>query len=422
MASKINLSENDKTVLRRLGEWKVMTAGTPANREKIKVWTDHDNGVPGSRVMVRCETWYTQEDRKAVMETDLECAHPWAQDLERDLRYRKFEIETMREDNFVLPWIEYHPAIDRGDFGLPQAVERDRAGGVGFHYTPSLKTLDDADFAKIHHREPAWDKDKDEMRHAVLEDVFRGICGVRRRLHGWQLAMPMTSTAYDFVGLDGFMLLIYDNPAGLTRLMKFIWEDHLAYLAFLEYHRLLNLNNEADYIGSGCMGCSRNLPSPDFKGQARPQDLWCFAESQESVSMSPAHYGEFVFPYLKDIAERFGRVYYGCCEPVDRVWQYVSTIRNLQRVSVSPWADEKLMGQYCREKKIVYSRKPSPNLFMGPVFDEGAVRAHLEKTVACAQGCRLEFIHRDIYITNNEPQRFVRWVELAREAGTKHQG
>jgi hypothetical protein len=422
MAEKIVFSEKDKAVLRKLGEWKAKTAQSPENKEKIKAWKEHDSGVPGARVMVRCETWYTQEDVKPVMDKDLQCEHPLARAIEQDIRVRMFEIENLKEDNFVLPYVAYAPHIETSNFGIENTIERDKAGGLGFHYTPQLKTLDDSEFAKIHHRTSTWRKDIDDNKREVLEDVFKGICKVRRRLHDWQLTCAMTSIAFDFVGLDGFMMLLYDNPGGVKRLMQFIHDDHVMFFDFLQNNDLLSLNNEDDYIGSGCQGCSDNLPAKDFAGKVRTKDMWLYTESQESVNISPDHYGEFVFPHIKDLAERFGRVYYGCCEPVNPMWKYVSTINTLQRVSVSPWANEELMGRYCRERKVVYSRKPSPNFFMAPKYDEGAVKAYVEKTVACAEGCRLEFIQRDVYVTNNDPSRFRKWVELVREAATKHKG
>lgn len=68
-------------------------------------------------------------------------------------------------------------------------------------------------------------------------------------------------------------------------------------------------------------------------------DMWGFVEAQETVSVSPAMYGEFVFPYHRELAERFGLNYYGCCEPYETRWQYVKQLPRLRRVSVCPWSD-----------------------------------------------------------------------------------
>jgi len=424
MAEKIALSEHDKTVLRKLGEWKVRASATAENQEKIKAWTAHDAGVPGARVMVRAEHWYTKDSNHTVNESDLQCTDAWARRIEMTMRNRKHEIEILHDDSFVLPWVEYCPHVARGDFGVPSGIHHVAgAESSAFNYQPALKTLDDAEFKRLHQRENVWKQESETQERERLEDVFKGILKVQRRLHGYQLALPMTSTAYELVGLDGFMMLIYDNPEGLQRLMQLIRDDHLQYIRFMEKHDLLNLNNESDYIGSGCMGCSKYLPAPDYAGKVRPKDMWYYGESQESVSMSPDHYGEFVFPYIKEIAEMFGRVYYGCCEPVDPVWKYVSTIRNLQRVSVSPWANEEKMGTFCRERKTVYSRKMPPMLFMAKEFNANdEVRKAVEHTVACAEGVRLEFMLRDVYALQDDPDRFRQWVELVREGAAKHKG
>jgi hypothetical protein len=423
MTDKTDLSPQDLHVLRTLGEWQARACETPENREKVEAWIAHDDPSRPSRPMVIAETHYLSDARRPVTDADLQCADPWARQIELRLRQRQYEIERLRDDHMVAPWIEYCPHVGAAsDFGVPSGVQRGAAGAdkLAFNYRPPLLELDDADFARLRHRTFRWDREGEERERERLETIFAGILPVRRRNAGWQLAMPMTSTVLDFVGLDGFMLLMFTNPEGLHRLMRFICDDHRAYLRFWEENQLLSLNNETDYVGSGCMGTSRLLPAADFAGTVRPKDLWYYCESQESVGLSPKQYGEFVFPYVKELADPFGRVYYGCCEPVDPFAEYLATMPNLQRVSVSPWADEEKVGRFCAEKKIVYSRKPSPNLFMGEKYDEGAVRAHLQKTVDCTQGCRVEFIQRDVYVTNEAPDRFIRWVELVREAARRH--
>lgn len=169
-------------------------------------------------------------------------------------------------------------------------------------------------------------------------------------------------------------------------------------------------------MGAGSVGYTRDLPAADYTGRVRAQDRWYGSESQEAVSLSPAQYAEFVFPYLKALAVRFGKVYYGCCEPVHPLLDCLAELPNLARVSVSKWADQPAVAEFCRRRGVVFSRKPDPNLLSGPVMCDEEIRAHIAETVAIAQGCRLEFIQRDVYTTCNEPERFSRWVEIVREA------
>ncbi len=423
MNDTIELSQEDVRILRELGRWKANAAETAENRGKIEAWKAHDAGRPGTRVMVLAETWYTEDGTRPVTEETLRCTHPWARGIERPLRQLQYEIEVLRDDHFALPWIEVHPNVWASDFGVPLGHHRNEEGSLAFNLQDAqLKTLDDADLARLRFRTFHHDAVAEEQNRAKLDEVFGGVIGVRRRNDGWQMHVPITSTCVFLTGLDNFMTLMYDNPEGLHKLMAFLRDDQLNRLRFFEEHGLLELNNEADYTGSGCMGMSDRLPARDYSGTARLKDMWGFVESQEAVGIGPDLYGEFVWPYLRDLAERFGQVYYGCCEPVDPVWEHVGSLPNLARVSVSPWAGEEKMGRCCRERGLVYSRKPSPNYYIGEKLDEGGMRASLEKTVACAEGCRLELIQRDVMATHNDPSRFARWVELARDIGSGHRG
>ena len=153
------------------------------------------------------------------------------------------------------------------------------------------------------------------------------------------------------------------------------------------------------------------------EGPSRLADMWLYMDSQETSSISPEMYAEFVFPYYKRVMDRFGLVSYGCCEPVHPVWdKCLSTIGTLAKVSISPWCDEAFMGERLRNRRAVYLRKPSPNLLgLAEPLDEDALRAHFRHTAECASGCKLELAQRDVYrVRSAEDVR--RYVEIAREA------
>jgi hypothetical protein len=150
----------------------------------------------------------------------------------------------------------------------------------------------------------------------------------------------MTWPLVDIRGLEQMMLDMVDHPDDLHRLMAFLRDGHLAKLEFLEQNDLLSLNNDGTYVGSGGFGWTDELPQADFDGHVRTCDMWGFAESQETVGVSPAMFAEFVFQYQLPILQRFGLNCYGCCEPLDKRWHIVKQVPNLRRVSISPWADK----------------------------------------------------------------------------------
>ena len=142
-------------------------------------------------------------------------------------------------------------------------------------------------------------------------------------------------------------------------------------------------------------------------------DQWVLLESQETVGVGPEQFAEFIFPYQQAIGARFGKVYYGCCEPVHNRLHLLKQLPNLARVSVSPWCDEEFMARELGDR-IGYSRKPNPTLVSTRRFDEQAIGADLRHTLEVARGCRLELIMKDVHTLDDQPDRLPRWVELAR--------
>ena len=114
-------------------------------------------------------------------------------------------------------------------------------------------------------------------------------------------------------------------------------------------------------------------------------------------------YGEFIFPYYRKVASTYGLLSYGCCEPVNPVWDYVKQLGNLRKVSCSPWCDEAFMAEQLRGTKTIFHRKPSPNfLGVGETLDEEGFRQHIRHTLTTAAGCHLEITQRDVYTINND--------------------
>jgi len=178
---------------------------------------------------------------------------------------------------------------------------------------------------------------------------------------------------------------------------------------------LLSDSNGDDNIGSGAAGFTDELPvvvrQPGSAVQLR--DIWGFAESQETVGISPEMFGEFILPYQIPILEKFGLNCYGCCEPLHDRIDPILEIPRLRRLSVSPWCDQKIMAEKLG-RNYVFSRKPNPTQIC-LTFNEAAIRKDLAETLALAGGGPLEFVMKDTETVQNEPWRISRWVEIALE-------
>ena len=144
------------------------------------------------------------------------------------------------------------------------------------------------------------------------------------------------------------------------------------------------------------------------------KDLWGWAESQETVNISPAMFKEFVLPHLAALSSLFGLVYYGCCEPVhDRLDLLMAGIPNLRSVSVSGWSDIARVAEMLG-RRYVYSRKPTPALVSGANPPWDLARQDMEKTWRATKNCCVELLFRDLYSVDRDRSRIAAWVAMAK--------
>jgi hypothetical protein len=346
----------------------------------------------------------------------LQCEEPWARNLERSLRETIFRVEQVQDDYVVEPWIDVGWKVSIGNYGIEAELEHgDNEGHLGsYHWDAALKNLDD-DLDQLHKRELHVDREGTLAWKEFVEEEFGDIMPIRMRGSFWWTT-GLTWEAIKLIGLEGLMLSMYDNPDGLHRLMALLRDDFIHLLDWCERENLYTLNNENDYIGSGSIGYTTDLPQ-NKNGQTDPlktSDLWGLSESQETVGVSPTLFEEFIFPYQLPVISRFGLSYYGCCEPVHTRIKAIKRIPNLRRVSVSPWCDQRIMADELGSDYI-FCRKPNPTLISTSVWDEDSIREDIRSTLDAAGDQPLEFAMKDVHTLNNEPWRLGRWVQIARE-------
>jgi hypothetical protein len=215
-------------------------------------------------------------------------------------------------------------------------------------------------------------------------------------------------------GLENIMLDMLDNPELIHQLMSILRDGTSTKLDYLEENGLLSLNTDS-YVGSGGFGYTDELPAKgSSKEHVRTIDMWGFGDSQETGSVSPQMFEEFVFPYQLPLLERFGLNCYGCCEPLDKRWEIVKRIPNLRRVSVSPWSDLEIMAEHLKDD-YVFSLKPNPAALAVPVMDKEAVRQKVIDFLKKTKGCVVEIIMKDNHTLGKNPDNIINWVKIVRE-------
>jgi len=407
MASDLVIAAREREVLRRLASRVAELAARPIEARKRELWYAH-NALQPTRPVIFCDPengW-----NEIITSEQLECTGALARGWEMALRKEIFWGSEMNDDRVIEPFFNVRHVYSESDWGMHDT----RIGGQdGGSYVWDAPLKDYADLPKLHGPEITIDREATARLQGLANETLGDLLSVRLK-SSWWWSLGMTWTLIRLRGLEQFMLDMIEHPSELHRLMAILRDGHLAMLDFLERNDLLSLNNDGTYVGSGGFGWSRELPSPGLNAHVRTRDMWGFAESQETVGVSPAMFAEYVLPYQMPILERFGLNCYGCCEPLDRRWIHVQRIPRLRRVSISPWSNLANMAELLGPN-YVFSFKPAPSDLAMPSFDEESIRDGLRKAIHVTRECRVEIIMKDNHTIGHDPRRVTRWVQIARE-------
>ena len=345
----LTVSPPERAVLRRLAGRVAELAARDIEHEKARLWTAH-NDLDNTRPLIFCDP---ENGWNEILTPDqFECAGGLARAWELHLRCEIFWGERMCDDKVIVPWFPVGNVATRTNWGVAEEYTKHDPRG-SYAWEPPISDLDD--LSALRFPTATSDRPATQRLLSLADELFGDLLPPRPR-ESWFWTLGLTWEFIKLRGLEAMMTDMCENPDGVHRLMAFLRDGTMAMIEALERDGLLTLNNEGDYVGSGGFGWTRQLPAADFTGTARTRDLWCLSESQETVSVSPEMFAEFVFPYQLPLMERFGLVCYGCCEPLHTRWHVVRRIPNLRRVSVSPWADRAAMAEFLGAD-YVYSAK-----------------------------------------------------------------
>jgi len=408
MATAFRFSQKETDCLRNLGAAVAEISQRPDMARKKVLWTDH-NDLKTTEPLVFIDPengWNEIIDPKTLISED-----PLARVWEMALQKQIYWANGMKDDKVIEDYFDVPYSYSDDGWGLEPVKE---GGGDGGAYKIVQVLRDyDSDFDKIHFPNITIDREQSQKVMELAHNTFDGILKVRRK-NTWWWTLGM---CWDFINLRGFedfMVDIVTEPENFHRMMNFLCEGKLKMLDFLEQQELLALNTGGTYVGSGGFGFTSELPHAGYNGYVTTKDMWGFVESQETVSINPDQYGEFIFPYHNRIASRFGLNCYGCCEGYDSRWKYVKKLPRLRRISVSPWADWSTVPEYLGTNYIA-SIKPTPTPLATKNMNEDVVRNDCRKAVEETKGGICEFLMKDNNTLGNNPRHATRWVEIMRE-------
>lgn len=420
------LPEDRKTIRELAAKWMELAA-LPVMQERKRAWRAvHD--LKAYRPVILFETGWIEG---FVSDAELVCQDPFLRTVERNMRVTLRQAAELGDDLVVEPYYQLGWRMLLSDYGVPIEVRSAQCKEESMAYSFSFPIRSPDDIDRLRPRTFAVDREKTlRMRHS-LEEVAGDILPVRVGNYDpfayefdvgefgdlgftGNFFFGLTWQLYRFIGNQRLLYWAIDAPDAIHRLMSYLLEDRIALFDFLEKERLLSLNTDGQMAGPRSYGYVSDLPDPDSSVDVKLKHLWAWAESQEFEMISPAMYQEFVLPYLAKLSERFGLVYYGCCERVDdRLEGIIRAIPNLRSVSISAWSDFRRSAEILG-KRFVYSRKPKPAYISGPDPQWDLLEKDISDTYAAARDCNLEILFRDVYTINGDLPRLRRWVAMTK--------
>ncbi|MBT3374130.1 MAG: hypothetical protein HN742_28435 [Lentisphaerae bacterium] len=388
------IPQNDRDVLRQLGREIAEAAADPINETRRAVGRAvgrMEQGKPLIRIYQ--EPW---NELNGSGELDCHCEDAFCRGIEVGMRQQLFKWRHYPGDMTIgVVSVQPYCIRDTG-FGISEDVDVARTDDsnsvVSRHFHIQIK--DEADIAKIKKPVVSHDAARTQEGYQKRCEIFDGILQVRTSGVGGPWFAP-----WDYIvrwtGVQEILMDLVLRPDYVHKLV--------AHLVDCWSHRLDQLV-EQDLLAAP-------LDQLEVSGAAQ-----IFSE------VSPEMHGEFALQHEAKFMTRYGRCYYGCCEPLhDKVDVCAEYLPNMYKISMSPWVDfEKAVANV--GSRFVFAWKPNPAFLAPDRWDPELVRKDIREKLqmASAGGCVMEIHLKDISTVRYEPQRLTEWNQIAQECAEEY--
>ncbi|MBE6610860.1 MAG: hypothetical protein E7632_00090 [Ruminococcaceae bacterium] len=402
------ITQHDREILREIAQRYNTYANSPENEAILRKWHALAEGrreFPTVRLLF---SNFTHE----VITPRLRCTGDAARAVEAQLLSYLVGRELFGDDTPLSPTFDVRLRTGVAPFGI--SPKRSRVEGVrttGYHIDPVIEDLEE-EWEKLKGGHFNGDPEGTQKYCDFINEIFGDILPARIVMPA--LTGAITNPLVHLMGMENYYLAMYDCPEILHKVMDMATTVYENYYDFLEREKLLLPTAELTPLPQESFSFNHELPADSV---TKTTDCWGFLESQETTAVSPEVFGEFVFPYQDRLAKRYGLLSYGCCERVDAIWpDYLSKWKNLRKLSVSPFNNEPLVGEYLRGSNVVYYSKPRAEFVTAPgPLDEDALREYFKMVCTSASGCLFEMAQREVLTLHGDPERGRQYVRIAKE-------
>ncbi len=401
--------ERDKKALRDLALRVAEIAALPEQKKTMELWRANNDleCVPRPPVYMDQLPWH---EISQAEEMRLVCEDPFLRSVEQNLRQTLFRWNHFRCDMIVRPFYDLEKSVNGLNYGihvLENTCATDSENDVISHaYIDQLKTSEEVQAMQADIIET--DAALDAARKEQLEDIFGDVYPVRLAgvsIHSgvWDRITQMRSVT------DVLEDLIEDPELIIETVKKFVW---ITERTIDQCEALGLLDPMLSYIH--CTGAfTRDLPVENgLDRKATPKDCWSFGMAQMFTTVSPKMHETYEIDLVKPLYDRFGLMYYGCCEPLHHKIDIIRKLGNVRKISVSPWADIDIAADNIG-RDYVFSSKINP-AFIAVDFSRDAIAGQVEHVLEATRrnGTPAELILKDVSTVQYDISRLERWCDL----------
>lgn len=299
------------------------------------------------------------------------------------------------------------------DFSPEYRTVRAKADGTSSAFEPCIHEYSDLKKLRVPEVRVDWHKTNEQWEETA--DAVGDILDVRPGIPffmtcGW--GESMIDQLVEMRGLSQLYDDLIEAPEFVHEAMDFMTNAKLQMLESYREQNALICNWQGDFtIGCCSYPLTDELPEADGRSESA---LWGYAQAQEFTSVSKEMLAEFVLPYQARIANRYGLLSYGCCEPMDRQIDLLAdTFPKLRILSVSPFSNIDVAAEKSRGR-FVMNCKIHPSITAN--FDEQRAREYLKNLVLKLHGCSATISFAEIMAYGNDLSIFPKLAEIAKDA------
>jgi len=411
----MSISEKDKSIIRDLAKRVAEIASLPVQQEKRDMWI-RINRLERVRPLIHVQAIDPSIWVELIPDEQLQTTDAFCRGHEMALRKKIYCWENFPDDR-VVDDVVISPIVIRGDsgstgFGMQVNIERpEMRFGAGLFKNTIEK---ESDIDKIQtNPQVSVDWEQTEQNYERLCGLYDGTLRVEKRGPNF-FWLTVMDTFIRWRGIQQMFVDLIERPKWIHEALEQITAGHLSSIEQIEKLGVLSPGNDNTTLGSGGYAWTDQLPQPDFDGEhVRLKDIWGRCATQIfTAGISPEMHDEFAIQYEKRILERFGLGTYGCCEPLHNKMRFIRQIKNLRRVSMSPWVDIEV-GSAEVGKDYVYTHKPNPTIVSMESWHPEMAREELRDAFEKTRENIVEVNLQDLHTVRYEPHRLTEWTQIA---------